>query len=97
MVRKTIKSITLADIAKELNLSKVAISKALRDHPDISTSTKKIVLLVSVILLSAGLTLLLVDSSWKLGSFIQSVLSVVNFLWPIAIIIVILVLLLRIK
>ncbi|MCW9096576.1 MAG: hypothetical protein OQJ93_04230 [Ignavibacteriaceae bacterium] len=63
----------------------------------ISTSTKKIVLLVSVILLSAGLTLLLVDSSWKLGSFIQSVLSVVNFLWPIAIIIVILVFLLRIK
>jgi LacI family transcriptional regulator len=43
MVRKTIKSITLADIAKELNLSKVAISKALRDHPDISTATKQLV------------------------------------------------------
>lgn len=63
----------------------------------ISTATKKIFLLASVILLSAGLTLLLVSSHWKLGSFIQSVLSVVNFLWPVAIIIIILVLLLRIK
>jgi len=63
----------------------------------ISTSTKKIFLLASVILLSAGLTLLLINSHWKLGSFIQSVLSVVNFLWPVFIIIIILVLLLRIK
>jgi len=63
----------------------------------ICTATKKIFLLASVILLSAGLTLLLVSSHWKLGSFIQSVLSVVNFLWPVVIIIIILVLLLRIK
>lgn len=37
---KISKQITLADIAKKLNVSKVTVSKALRDHPDISTSTK---------------------------------------------------------
>jgi hypothetical protein len=63
----------------------------------ISTSTKKIFLLTSVILLSAGLTLLLVNSHWKLGSFIQSTISVVSFLWPVVILIIVLVLLLRIK
>lgn len=38
------KQITLADIAKELNISKVAVSKALRDHPDISLETKTLVI-----------------------------------------------------
>jgi LacI family transcriptional regulator len=33
--------ITLADLAKKLNVSKVTISKALRDHPDISQKTKQ--------------------------------------------------------
>lgn len=33
--------ITLADLAKKLNVSKVTISKALRDHPDISPETKQ--------------------------------------------------------
>jgi LacI family transcriptional regulator len=33
--------ITLADLAKKLKVSKVTISKALRDHPDISRETKK--------------------------------------------------------
>ena len=63
----------------------------------ISKPTKKIILLASVILLSAGLTLLLVDSHWKFESFIQSVLSVINFLWPVAIIIAILVFLMQTK
>ncbi len=35
------RKITLSDIAKELNLSKVSVSKALRNHPDISQATKK--------------------------------------------------------
>jgi LacI family transcriptional regulator len=35
------KHITLNDIASELGISKVAVSKALRDHPDISEATKK--------------------------------------------------------
>ena len=33
--------ITLADIARKLKVSKVTISKALRDHPDISAATKE--------------------------------------------------------
>jgi LacI family transcriptional regulator, galactose operon repressor len=37
------KQITLDDIAKELKISKVAVSKALRDHPDISSDTKTLV------------------------------------------------------
>jgi len=37
------KSITLKDIAQELNLSKVSVSKALRDHPDIGPETKRLV------------------------------------------------------
>ncbi|MCB9211848.1 MAG: LacI family DNA-binding transcriptional regulator [Ignavibacteriales bacterium] len=34
-------AITLSDIAKKLNVSTVTISKALRNHPDISINTKK--------------------------------------------------------
>ena len=34
------KNITLQDIAEELGLTKVSISKALRDHPDISVDTR---------------------------------------------------------
>jgi len=37
------KVITLKDIAEELKLSKVSVSKALRDHPDIGPETKQIV------------------------------------------------------
>lgn len=35
------RNVRLEDIAKELNLTKVSISKALRDHPDISEETRK--------------------------------------------------------
>ena len=38
MVKK--QQVTLSDIAKELNVSKVTVSKALRDHPDIGDTTK---------------------------------------------------------
>ena len=37
------KAVTLSDIARRLNFSTVTISKALRDHPDISLATKKLV------------------------------------------------------
>jgi LacI family transcriptional regulator len=37
------KAITLKDIADELELSKVSVSKALRDHPDIGLETKQLV------------------------------------------------------
>jgi len=39
----TKKNIRLSDIAEKLNVSTVTISKALRDHPDISPKTKKLV------------------------------------------------------
>jgi LacI family transcriptional regulator len=34
-------NIRQSDIAKELNISRVTVSKALRDHPDISKVLKK--------------------------------------------------------
>ncbi|WP_243664366.1 LacI family DNA-binding transcriptional regulator [Rhodothermus marinus] len=37
------KRVRLADIAERLNLSKVSVSKALRDHPDISKETRELV------------------------------------------------------
>ncbi|MDX1641687.1 MAG: LacI family DNA-binding transcriptional regulator, partial [Balneolaceae bacterium] len=35
------KNVRLVDIAEKLNLTKVSVSKALRDHPDISSETRK--------------------------------------------------------
>ncbi len=35
--------VTLSDIADEIGITKVSVSKALRDHPDISTETKRLV------------------------------------------------------
>ena len=40
---KSKKNITLADIAKTLDVSKVTVSKALRNHPDISKPKKDLV------------------------------------------------------
>ena len=40
MTNKKIKQIKLEDLAKKLKVSKVTISKALRNHPDISEETK---------------------------------------------------------
>lgn len=39
----TLKPITLNDIAERLNVSAVTVSKALRNHPDISDETKKVI------------------------------------------------------
>ncbi|MCB0744193.1 MAG: LacI family DNA-binding transcriptional regulator, partial [Ignavibacteriae bacterium] len=41
------KSIRLSDIAKKLDVSTVTVSKALRDHPDISSQTKKLIISVA--------------------------------------------------
>ena len=35
------KNVRLVDIAEKLDLTKVSVSKALRDHPDISEQTRK--------------------------------------------------------
>ena len=40
---KSKKNITLADIAETLDVSKVTVSKALRNHPDISEAKKDLV------------------------------------------------------
>ena len=61
----------------------------------ISTSTNKIFLIISIIILTAGLTLLLMNSHWSMGSFIQSFLPVLNFLWPALIILMLIVLFLK--
>jgi hypothetical protein len=63
----------------------------------IVTSSIRILLLISVVLLSAGLALLLFDSSWSFKSFINAVLPVVNFLWPVVLIILVLVFMLKLK
>jgi len=63
----------------------------------ISTSTKIISLIISIILLSAGLILFTVNSHWNIESFFQSVVPILNFLWPVIVIIIVLVLLLRNK
>jgi LacI family transcriptional regulator len=39
MTDKKVKQIKLDDLAAKLGVSKVTISKALRDHPDISQAT----------------------------------------------------------
>ena len=61
----------------------------------IITSVKNILLILSAVLLSAGLTFLLLKSHWSVDSFIQSILPVLNFLWPVFIILIVLILLLR--
>jgi hypothetical protein len=63
----------------------------------ISTKTKKIFLIISIILLSAGSTLLIMSSHLSVGSFIQSFLPVLNFLWPAIIILIVIVLFLKIR
>ena len=52
----------------------------------ISTSTKIIFLIISIILLAAGLTLFVLKTHLSFNSFFQSVLPILNFLWPVLII-----------
>ena len=40
-------NITIKDLAKELNVSPSTISRALKDHPDISPETKRLVMELS--------------------------------------------------
>jgi hypothetical protein len=63
----------------------------------ISTKTKKIFLIISVILLSAGLTLLTMNSHLSFGLFFQALLPVLNFLWPAIIILILIALFLKIR
>lgn len=61
----------------------------------ISTSTKIIFLILSVLFLSAGTTLFIINSHFRISSFIQSVLLILNILWPLLIVLGIFVFLMR--
>jgi len=63
----------------------------------ISTSTHRIFLLISIIFLSAGITLIIANSHWGVKSFFLSILSVLNLFWPVMIIFLVLIFLMRVK
>lgn len=63
----------------------------------ISTSTHKIFLFISIILLTAGITLIIANSHWGLKSFFLSILPVLNTFWPVLIIFLFLIFLMRVK
>jgi len=63
----------------------------------ISTSTHRIFLLISFIFLSSGITLIIANSHWGIKSFFLSILPVLNFLWPVLIIFLLLIFLMRVK
>lgn len=63
----------------------------------ISTSTHKIFLLISIIFLTAGITLILSNSHLGVRSFFHSILPVLNFLWPVMIVFLILIFLMKVK
>jgi hypothetical protein len=54
-------------------------------------------LIISIILLSAGLTLFIVNTHLGFISFFQSVLPILNFLWPVLIIFILIALFLKTK
>ena len=63
----------------------------------ISTSTKIIFLIIAIVFISSGLILLISYSHWSFGSFLLSVLPILNYLWPVLIILFVLVILLKNK
>lgn len=63
----------------------------------IVTSTRLIFLIVSIICLTSGMTLFIMNSSLSFKTFVRALIPVLDYLWPISILIVVLVLLLRRK
>jgi len=63
----------------------------------ISTSTHRIFFFISIIFFTAGITLIIANSHWGLKSFLLSILPVLNFLWPVMIIFLLLIFLMRVK
>jgi len=63
----------------------------------ISKSTQKIFLYISIILLSAGVTLIITNSHWGIKTFFLSILPVFDFLWPIAIVFILLMFFMKVK
>lgn len=48
----------------------------------IMTSTRIIFLIISIVCLSSGITLFIMNSRWNLRTFSHSVIPVFNYLWP---------------
>jgi len=63
----------------------------------ISTAAQKIFFYLSLIFLSAGITLIITNSHWKLSAFFNSILPILNFVWPVVLIILILVIIMKEK
>jgi hypothetical protein len=63
----------------------------------ITTVTKKLFLYISIIFLTAGITLIIANSHWGIRTFIHSFLPVLSFLWPILIVFLLLIFLMRVK
>ena len=63
----------------------------------IATGAQKIFLYLSLIFLSAGVAIIIANSHWSLKVFYLSFLPVLNYLWPIAIIFVFIIYLMRVK
>jgi len=63
----------------------------------ISTSPNKIFLFISIIFLTAGITLIVANSHWGIKSFFLSILPVLNFFLPVIIIFLLLIFIMRVK
>lgn len=61
------------------------------------TSVRKIYLIGSLVLITSGMTLLVISSHLAVRSFFFSLLPVLEFLWPVLIILLILFFLMRVK
>jgi len=63
----------------------------------ISTATQKVFFYLSLIFLSAGITLMITNSHWKVSTFFNSILPVIEFVWPVMIIFLLLVVLMKVR
>jgi hypothetical protein len=63
----------------------------------ISTSPNKIFLFISIIFLTAGITLIVANSHWGIKSFFLSILPVLNFFLPVIIIFILLIFIMKVK
>jgi hypothetical protein len=63
----------------------------------IGIATRKIFLFISIIFLTAGITLIIVKSHCGVVTFVHSFLPVLNFLWPMLIVFLLLIFLMRVK
>lgn len=63
----------------------------------IATTPRKIFLYLSLILLSAGVAIIVVNSHWRLKMFFLSFLPVLNSLWPLVIIFLLIIFVMKTK